>query len=143
MSIPVGHDPSFTEKNLSITEAKRHLRRQMLDKATSLDPASAVIADARIRSLLLSTDEYNAADTVFCFVGTETEINTAPFLEQALWDGKTVAVPLCIGKRIMQARQIFSLSDLKPGYYGIPEPDPLSSPLVDPSFLSHLFEAVR
>lgn len=65
---------------------------------------------------------YQEAETVFCFVGTEQEIDTKPLLEQAWRDGKRVAVPKCKEKGCMDAYQINSLSELAAGKYGILEP---------------------
>lgn len=80
-------------------------------------------ADSMIVQNLLSLPEYKSAGTVFCFVGIEHEINTRPFLQHVINDGKRLAVPLCTGKGIMEGRQIFSLAELKRGYYGLFEPD--------------------
>ena len=60
---------------------------------------------------------------MFAFVGTESEIDTRPFLEQVLADGKILAVPLCVGKGVMEAKRIGSLSELKKGAYDILEPE--------------------
>ena len=118
--------------NHPLTDSKKQLRKQIQEKIRRLDAAYTAEADARIVRNLLSLPEYRAAGTVFCFVGTDHEINTVPFLRQALDDGKTLCVPLCVGKRTMEARQITSLSQLKTGFYGISEPDPDTSPKVDP-----------
>ena len=59
---------------------------------------------------------------MFCFVGTEDEINTRPVLEDLLKRGKQVGVPKCISKGIMEVYKIRSFDDLEPGKYGILEP---------------------
>lgn len=106
-----------------IQEIKKNLRKKMLSKALALPDDYKRDSDRRITQLLLGLPEYKDARTVFCFVGVEHEINTRPFLEKVLADGKRLSVPLCIGKRIMEARRIFSLDELKKGYYGLFEPD--------------------
>lgn len=111
------------EKNNDIQKIKKDLRKKMLSKALALPEVYKSDADREITQLLLGLPEYKDASTIFCFVGVEHEINTRPFLEQVLADGKRLAVPLCIGKRIMEARRIFSLDELKRGYYGLYEPD--------------------
>ena len=75
--------------------------------------------------------EYQAAETVFCFVGFGSEINTTPILEDILTSGKQLCVPLCVGPGIMELHSITSLEQLTPGSYNIPEP-PADSPLISP-----------
>lgn len=111
------------KKNNDIQKIKKYLRKEMLSKALALPEVYKSDADARITRLLLGLPEYKDAKTVFCFVGVEHEINTRPFLNQVLADGKRLAVPLCVGKGVMEARRIFSLDELKRGYYGLYEPD--------------------
>lgn len=111
------------EKNNDTKNIKKDLRKKMLSKALSLPKSYKKDADARITQLLLGLPEYKLANTIFCFVGVEHEINTRPFLDQVLADGKRLAVPLCVGKAVMEARRIFSLEELKRGYYGLYEPD--------------------
>ena len=118
--------------NHPLTDSKKQLRKQIQERIRRLDPAYTAKADAQIVGHLLSLPEYRRAKTVFCFVGTDHEINTLPFLRQVLDDGKTLCVPLCVGKRTMEARQITSLCQLRTGSYGIAEPDPDTCPVVDP-----------
>ncbi len=60
-------------------------------------------------------------DILLC--GNCGEIHTKPLIQAALDQGKRVAVPKCISKGIMEARQIRSLGELYPGSYGIEEPE--------------------
>lgn len=113
----------ITEEKSDLQKIKKDLRKKMLSKALALPEVYKSDADARITDLLLGLPEYKDAKTVFCFVGVEHEINTRPFLDRVLADGKRLAVPLCTGKGIMEARRIFSLDELKRGYYGLFEPD--------------------
>lgn len=87
----------------------------------------------------VSLPQYAGAHTVFCFVGTEREIDTAPLLEQALADGKQLCVPLSLRDGIMTARKITSLAELSSvGLYGIREPDG-SAPIIDPQEIDLAF----
>lgn len=74
--------------------------------------------------------EYQAAVTVFCFVGTDREIDTTAILKDALSSRKRLCVPLCDGDGLMELRQITALDQLVPGAYGILEPS-ADAPLVD------------
>jgi 5-formyltetrahydrofolate cyclo-ligase len=112
--------------------AKRRLREQTLQRIHALDRKYKEDADRAITGHLLSLPEYLSAHAVFCFVGSDHEIDTRPFLAQVLRDGKALCVPLCTAPGEMQARQISSLGQLRPGRYGLPEPDPETAPLIRP-----------
>lgn len=117
---------------MDIAEKKKALRRQVKEQAEALSPGYREAADRKINKLLLSLPEYRQARTVFCFVGSSREINTKPFLRRVLSDRKTLAVPLCISRGIMEAREITSLSELTRGYCGLEEPS-ADSRRIEPS----------
>lgn len=110
-------------------EEKQQLRAVMRAREQQLSDRYRRESEQAIAAHLLAMPEYQAAGTVFCFVGTPHEINTRPILEDALAAGKRLCIPLCIGPGIMELRQITALSQLSPGAYGIPEP-PADAPAV-------------
>ena len=112
-------------------EEKRWLRQTMKNLEQQLSDKYKRQSSQRICAHLLAMPEYQAAETIFCFVGTDHEIDTRPILEDALSVGKCLCVPLCTGKGIMELRQILSLNDLQPGSYGLMEPSPEASPPVN------------
>lgn len=116
---------------MTVKEEKKKLRKDILEHIRLLENNYTASADRMIVSQLLTLEEYKHARTVFCFVGSEQEIDTMPFLEHVLCDRKTLAVPLCIKKGIMEARVITSLEELERGYYGLLEPG-ADTPVVPP-----------
>lgn len=104
-------------------EQKAELRVTMRAMAAGLSEKYKARADAAIAAHLTAMPEYQAADVVFCYVGTGWEINTRPILEHALNARKTVCVPRCEEEGIFTLRQITSLEQLAEGAYGILEPD--------------------
>lgn len=81
------------------------------------------LRDAKISTAVLESGLYKSCDTLLCFVGTGNEISTEAIIQKALLDGKRVAVPRCIDKvGNMTFHYIESLSELRCGMYGIPEP---------------------
>ncbi len=87
------------------------------------DPDLRAAVSAGITAQCLSLPAYRDAKTVFCFVGTEKEVDTSAILQQALDDGKSLCVPLCEGPGKMSARKIRSLEELRTvGAFGILEP---------------------
>ena len=112
------------------TEEKQQLRRTMRALEGGLSARYKEESSRAIAAHLLAMPEYQAAGTVFCFVGTEREVDTRPILEDVLAAGKRLCVPLCTEPGIMELRQITSLDQLVPGAYGILEP-PAGAPQTD------------
>ena len=111
-------------------EEKQRLRRTMRALERQLSDKYKAASSRSICAHLLAMPEYQAASAVFCFVGTDHEIDTRPILAHALAAGKRLSVPRCTGPGIMELRQLRSLEELSPGAYGIPEP-PVDAPQVD------------
>lgn len=69
----------------------------------------------------LSCEAYRNANTVYGYLPYNQEVRTTPMLEQALKDGKQVAVPKVYGDE-MRFIVLEDLSQVEKGYAGIPEP---------------------
>lgn len=105
-----------------VAERKRWLRQEVKLLTEELNEEYCRNADAEIHRRITCLPEYERADTVFCFVGTCSEIDTVPILKDAWRRGKRVCVPRCEGKGIMNAYQINGMDDLHVGSFGILEP---------------------
>ena len=105
-------------------EEKKLLRKRVKEEISALPEGYLRRAGDAICGHILASPEYAAASFIFAFISTEEEIDTQRLLKAAWADGKTVAVPLCIKKGIMEARIIRGMDDLQSGMYGIPEPKP-------------------
>jgi 5-formyltetrahydrofolate cyclo-ligase len=103
---------------------KRELRAKMLKKRSEEDLRIRTEADEKILNAMLALPEYQNANTIFCYVSTNTETDTLALIETALAAGKCVCVPRCKSMGIMNAYAIRNLNDLHSGKYGIPEPKP-------------------
>ena len=103
-------------------EEKQQLRAIVRRLEAALAPEYKAKSARSIAHRLLAMPEYQEAQTVFCFVGTDREIDTRPILEDALAAGKTLCVPLCTEPGHMESRQITDLNQLVPGRYGLLEP---------------------
>lgn len=108
-------------------EEKQRLRRtiRVMELSDRYKEESAHAICGRLTAM----SAYQSAETVFCFVGTEREIDTRPILKDALQAGKRLCVPLCIGDGIIELRQVTALSQLLPGAHGILEPGPDAPPV--------------
>ena len=103
-------------------EEKQQLRAIVRRLESELSDRYRRSSSASIASHLLAMPEYQASETVFCFVGTAREIDTTTILEHALASGKRLCVPLCTDPGHMELREISALCQLQTGSYGILEP---------------------
>ena len=87
-------------------------------------------ADARNRESILlcqhilANEEYKQAQVIGGYMPLLREADVTPVLEDALRQGKVLALPLCERPPQMTLRKVTSLAELTPGAYGIPEPQP-------------------
>ena len=100
---------------------KKELRRQIREKKRAMTEEQIVTAGARLGELFLNCPEYKAAKTIYGYLPYNQEVRTVPMLEQAMKDGKRVAVPKCYGDQ-MRFIYLDDLSQVESGYAGIPEP---------------------
>lgn len=121
----------------TLAEEKSALRKKLKALERSLSPEGLAASGRAIVAALLAMEAYRDAESVCCFVGTAREIDTRPFLQDALSHGKRVCVPLCLGRGAMRMRRITSLDELNPGLMGILEP-PADSPTVDAAEIGFL-----
>lgn len=98
-----------------VIDSKNALRRHIAEQPV---PDWEPLVDA-----FLALPELETAETVLLFYGVLREPDTTVLIDALLEQGKTVALPKCLPKRRMQARQISYGSNLVLSAYGIPEPD--------------------
>ena len=100
---------------------KTELRRRIREKKRAM---TAEEIEARSRELgrkFAVTEAYRMAKTIYGYMPYNQEVRTVPMLEQALRDGKKVAVPKCYGDE-MKFIYLDDLTKVAKGYAGIPEP---------------------
>ena len=117
-----------------ISLQKKQLRREIAAKLRALPAEVRAEQSTRIQSAVLASPEYQNADRIFLYIAMPTEPDTRGILARALADGKRVFVPKCLDRGEMLAVRIHGMDDLKPGAYGIPEPQTLSE-TAEPSAL--------
>ena len=102
--------------------AEKKLLRVKYKKLRS-DINNRVLLDELITDSVLNSYEYKNADRIFAYWSVDSEVSTHKIINQALTDGKMVALPKCTDNSgNMQFYYIDSLSDLSVGMYGISEP---------------------
>lgn len=101
---------------------KQRLREEHLAAREVLSEQERSVLDNRITQKLLATSEYAEATTVLTYVSVSSEVSTRMFIECALRDGKTVAVPRCLPGHCLEFVAITSLDQLIAAPFGLLEP---------------------
>ena len=113
---------------------KKELRRQIRELKRAMTNEQIDAASARLGELFLNCPQYKQAKTIYGYLPYNQEVRTVPMLEQAMKEGKRVAVPKCYGDE-MRFIYMDDLSKVEKGYANIPEPiadDPVAD---DPTAL--------
>ena len=101
---------------------KQRLREERLAAREALSEQERSVLDDRITQKLLAASEYVEATTVLTYVSISSEVSTRMFIESALRDGKTVAVPRCLPGHCLEFVVITSLDQLIAAPFGLLEP---------------------
>ncbi|MGM9660028.1 MAG: 5-formyltetrahydrofolate cyclo-ligase [Faecousia sp.] len=100
---------------------KTELRRSIRARKRAMTEEEIEARSARLGQLFLESEAYKAAKTIYGYLPYNQEVRTVPMLEQALRDGKKVAVPKVYGEE-MKFLYLDDLTKVAKGYAGIPEP---------------------
>ena len=100
---------------------KTALRKQIREKKRAMTPQQIENASRDLGEQFIASALYQAAKTIYGYLPYNQEVRTVPMLEQALRDGKRVAVPKVYGDE-MKFIYLDDLSKVEKGYSGIPEP---------------------
>ncbi len=102
---------------------KKNLRNILLKKRNSIGPEEKKLKDTAIRKRLFALVDFKAAKNILFYASFRSEVDTMASLKRTFKQRKKVALPLVDEKR----RKLFlyrikDVSELTPGYMGIPEP---------------------
>lgn len=100
---------------------KAALRRMIREQKRAMTEAEIENRSAQLGELFAQSKLYLEAETIYGYLPYNQEVRTVPMLEQALKDGKKVAVPKVYGDT-MKFIYLEDLSQVEKGYAGIPEP---------------------
>ena len=100
---------------------KKELRRTIRERKRAMTEEEIVSRSEKLGQLFAQSEAYKAAKTIYGYLPYNQEVRTVPMLEQALKDGKRVAVPKVYGDE-MKFLYLDDLSQVEKGYAGIPEP---------------------
>lgn len=100
---------------------KKELRATIRARKRAMTEEEIVSRSEKLTELFLSSEAYKNARTIYGYLPYNQEVRTVPMLEQALKDGKRVAVPKCYGDE-MKFIFMEDLTKVEKGYANIPEP---------------------
>lgn len=113
---------------------KKMLRAEIREKKRAMTPLQIEELSGVLAGQFYNTDQYKKAKTIYGYLPYNQEVRTIPILEQALKDGKAVAVPKVVGDKMV----FILMEDLdlvEKGYAGIPEPVADGPVAMDPEAL--------
>ena len=100
---------------------KKELRSLIRTRKRAMTEEMILEKSEALARQLFETEQYRSARSIYGYLPYNQEVRTVPMLEQALRDGKRVAVPKCYGDE-MRFLWMEDLSQVEKGYAGIPEP---------------------
>jgi len=109
---------------LDLVEEKSLLREKLKELRERLSDDEVKGKSSEITKRLLQLQEYVNAKTVMFYMGVNKEVQTEDAVSNALAANKKVAVPVTdLDNGRIIASHLESLNSMKPGAYGIPEPN--------------------
>ncbi len=112
----------YTRSSSQLCEEKRALRLLKTAQIESLGEDYIRESDEAILNKLLSLDEFRRAGTVFLYHSVGREVSTVKLIELLLREKRRTALPVSGAGGIMKFYPLESVSQLRQGRYGIPEP---------------------
>lgn len=100
---------------------KQELRKSIREQKRAMSAEEIEMRSRNLLELFTQTTAYRNAKTLYGYLPYNQEVRTVPILEQALRDGKKIAVPKVYGDT-MKFLYLDDLSQVAKGYSGIPEP---------------------
>lgn len=106
--------------------SKLELRKNVIAGRNAMAPKQLAKKSAVIATKFLALPEYQRATTVMAYVDFRNEVQTASIIENALYQGKRLVVPITDvpNKRLILSQIVNFPDDLTPGTWGILEPKP-------------------
>ena len=103
---------------------KKLIRENIIKNRDLLDADIKKIYDVNIKESIINFKLYNLSNSIFIFVGFGNEVDTMNLIKDALEKNKRIYVPKIDNKnKIMKVMKIRSTDELKPGIWGILEPE--------------------
>ena len=100
---------------------KKELRRTIRERKRAMTEDEIIRRSEALGKLFAASEAYQNAKTIYGYLPYNQEVRTVPMLEQAMREGKRIAVPKCYGDE-MRFIYMDDLNKVEKGYANIPEP---------------------
>lgn len=100
---------------------KKTLRKKIREQKRAMTLEQIETASEKLVQMFLETEQYRTSKTIYGYLPYNQEVRTVPILEQALADGKKIAVPKVYGDE-MKFIYLTDLTKVEKSDFGIPEP---------------------
>lgn len=100
---------------------KKALRKKIREQKQAMTVEQIAEKSEKLKAMFLASPQYLQAKTVYGYLPYNQEVRTVPILQQALADGKQVAVPKVYGDE-MKFIVLTNFDRLEKSAFGIPEP---------------------
>lgn len=101
---------------------KKEMRAMIRAKKRAMTESQIGSASRALGKKFRESDLYQQAKTIYGYLPYNQEVRTVEILEQAIRDGKRVAVPKCYGEDMRFIYIDDFTTQVAPGYCNIPEP---------------------
>lgn len=109
--------------SLYISEQKRLLRRELLEKRRGLEKNRTHLKSMQICGRIQEMQEFLLAPVIYGYIPVRGEVDVIPLIEEGFRQGKRIALPRCLDRQgHMAFFEIQSFDDLVLGAFRIPEP---------------------
>lgn len=107
---------------------KNAIRKEVLGRRDAIPPEVKRIKDSLIKGMLFSLPEFGSARTILCYSSFRSEVETSVVIRESLVSGKKIVLPkVDRERRRLELYEVKDVSELSPGYMGIPEPSLMGS----------------
>ena len=98
---------------------KKALRREFLSKRAAVSQAERDRISHELITKFMATEIYRRAQVIMAYASTPDELQLNELFAACFAEGKTLAIPLIVGKGVMQAVEIPNLDALEVGEFNI------------------------
>ncbi|HUR26378.1 MAG TPA: 5-formyltetrahydrofolate cyclo-ligase [Candidatus Thermoplasmatota archaeon] len=117
---------------MDVGESKKRLRSEMLRRLTQIRPAQRALEEELVTGAIQGTPEWKAAGLVLLYRDLPGEFSTVGLANAAWRLDKRVAMPRVAGPGQLALHEVRAWTDLRPGAFGIQEPQ-ATLPVVEPA----------
>jgi 5-formyltetrahydrofolate cyclo-ligase len=102
---------------------KKRIRSKLLKKRDSIPEDQKISKEAAIEKRLFDLDVFTQAMSLLMYVSFRSEVDTTRYLQDVIKLGKRLLLPVVDTRhKALKLYELKDVSELTPGYMGIPEP---------------------